>query len=56
MRPYSVSQDSVQEFQVNTCGYAAEIGRAGGGVMNVITKSGTNNFTATPLGSTATRR
>jgi outer membrane receptor protein involved in Fe transport len=42
--PYSFSQDAVQEFQVNTNTYAAEIGRAGGGVINVITKSGTNNF------------
>lgn len=40
--PYTFSQDAVQEFQVNTNGYAAEIGRAGGGVINVITKSGTN--------------
>jgi len=38
--PYSFSEDAVQEFQVNTNGYAAEIGRAGGGVINVITKSG----------------
>ncbi len=42
--PYSFSQDAVQEFQVNTNGYAAEIGRAGGGVVNVITKSGSNQF------------
>ncbi|MBM3814531.1 MAG: TonB-dependent receptor [Acidimicrobiia bacterium] len=45
--PYSFSQDAVQEFQVNTNGYAAEIGRAGGGVINVITKSGTNNLHGT---------
>ncbi len=42
--PYSFSEDAVQEFQVNTNGYSAEIGRAGGGVINVITKSGTNDF------------
>lgn len=42
--PYSFSQDAVQEFQVSTNGYAAEIGRAGGGVINVITKSGTNEI------------
>ncbi len=42
--PYSFSQDSVQEFQVSTSGYNAEVGRAGGGVINVITKSGTNGF------------
>src|SRR5436190_3607677 len=45
--PYSFSQDAVQEFQVNTNGYNAEIGRAGGGVINVITKSGTNDLHGT---------
>ena len=43
-RPYSFSEDAVQEFQVNTSGYAAEVGRAGGGAVNVITKSGSNAF------------
>ena len=43
-RPYAFSQDAVQEFQVNTGEYPAEIGRAGGGAINVITKSGTNDF------------
>ena len=43
-RPYSFSQDAVQEFQVNTNDYPAEIGRAGGGVINVVTKSGTNSL------------
>ncbi|HET8550803.1 MAG TPA: TonB-dependent receptor, partial [Bryobacteraceae bacterium] len=42
--PYSFSQESVQEFQVNNNSFAPEIGRAGGGVINVITKSGTNDF------------
>jgi outer membrane receptor protein involved in Fe transport len=42
--PYSFSEDAIQELQVNTNNYAAEIGRAGGGVINVITKSGTNQF------------
>lgn len=45
--PYSFSQDAVQEFQVAANSYAAEIGRAGGGVMNVITKSGNNEFHGT---------
>lgn len=43
-RPYSFSEEAVQEFQVNTAGYAAEIGRAGGGAVNVITRSGTNQI------------
>ena len=45
--PYSFSQDAVQEFQVASNGYAAEVGRASGGVVNVVTKSGTNNFHGT---------
>ena len=39
-----VAQESVQEFQVVTGGYSAEAGRSGGGAMNVVTKSGTNDL------------
>lgn len=38
------TQDSIQEFEVITTGYAAEFGRAQAGVVNVITKSGGNAF------------
>src|SRR5688572_25286182 len=45
MRPtYQFSEESVQEFQVNQNGFSAEFGRAGGAVINVVTKSGTNNW------------
>lgn len=41
---YSISQAAVQEFQVNTSNYSAEFGRAAGGVINTVTKSGTNKL------------
>jgi hypothetical protein len=42
--PYHISQDAVREFQVNSNASSAEFGRAGGGVVNTVTKSGTNAF------------
>jgi len=42
--PLTFSAEAVQEFQVKTSGYEAETGRAGGGVVNVVTKSGTNSY------------
>jgi carboxypeptidase family protein/TonB-dependent receptor-like protein len=40
----TVSQEAVQEFQIITNGYSAEYGRSGGGVVNIITRSGTNDM------------
>jgi len=38
------NQDTIAEFQVITTGYAAEFGHASGGIVNVITKSGSNDL------------
>ncbi len=42
--PYQFSDEVVQEFRVQSSGYGAESGRAGGAVVNVVTKSGTNTW------------
>jgi hypothetical protein len=41
---YVYSADSIQEFQVNNSNYSAEYGQAAGGVVNAVTKSGTNQL------------
>lgn len=40
----SPALDAVKEFRVETSLYSARYGRAGGGVISVVTKSGTNRF------------
>jgi Carboxypeptidase regulatory-like domain/TonB dependent receptor len=40
----TVSQEAVQEFQIITNNYGAEYGRASGGVVNIISRSGSNDF------------
>jgi hypothetical protein len=40
----TVSQEAVQEFQIITNSYAAEYGRASGGVINIISRSGSNDL------------
>lgn len=46
----TVSQEAVQEYQVSTNSYTAEFGRATGGVVNVVTKQGSNQFTGNVFG------
>jgi hypothetical protein len=42
--PYQFSNEVVQEFRVSSNTYGAELGRAGGAVVNVVTKSGSNQM------------
>ena len=46
----TVSQDAVQEFQIITNGFSPEYGRAAGGVVNIVTKSGLNATHASAFG------
>lgn len=41
---FTIPQESIKEFQVVAAGYNAEFGRSTGGVINAVTKSGSNNY------------
>jgi hypothetical protein len=45
--PYQFSNEVVQEFRVSSNTAGSEMGRSGGAVMNVVTKSGSNQFHGT---------
>jgi hypothetical protein len=40
----TISQEAVREFQVVTSQFAPEFGRASGGLVNIVSRSGTNDF------------
>jgi hypothetical protein len=48
-RPISFSNEVVQEFRVSSNTYGADQGRAGGAVVNVVTKSGSNRPAREPI-------
>jgi hypothetical protein len=52
----TVSQEAVQEFQVVTNSFAPEFGRSAGGVVNVVTKGGTNRLTGNVFGFVRDKR
>jgi len=41
---FTLPQESIREFQVVAAGYSAEFGRSTGGIVNAVTKSGTNHL------------
>ena len=41
---FTIPQDAIQELQVRDTGLSAEFGHATGGLINVVTKSGTNKW------------
>lgn len=41
---FTIPQESIREFQVIAAGYTAEFGRSSGGIVNAITKFGTNEL------------
>jgi hypothetical protein len=41
---YNPNPDTIQEFRILTSDYTAEYGRNGGGIISIVTKSGTNAF------------
>ncbi len=46
----TLSQEGIQEFQLILSNYNAEYGRASGGVINIVSKNGTNEFHGNAFG------
>ncbi len=55
VRP-SLSQEAVQEFQINRNSFTTELGSAVGGVVNIVSRSGTNDFAGNLFGFLRHRR
>jgi hypothetical protein len=49
VRP-TISQEAVQEFQINRSSFNSEFGGASGGTINIVTKSGTNRYRGNVFG------
>jgi hypothetical protein len=49
--PFSFSLESIREFQIITNGYDVEYGQYSGGIVNVVTRGGTNQFEGTLYGN-----
>src|SRR5260370_2426999 len=49
VRP-TLSQDAVQEFQINRSNYSADLGGASGASINIVSKSGSNNMRGSVYG------
>ena len=49
--PFNFSLESIREFQIVTNGYDVEYGNYSGGVVNIVTQSGGNDFDATVYGN-----
>ena len=46
----SITQEAIQEFQINRNSFSAELGGAPGGAINIVTKGGTNEFRGSIFG------
>jgi hypothetical protein len=46
----NISQEAVEEFQINRSNYSAELGGASGGVINIVSKTGTNRIRGSAFG------
>lgn len=47
---HTLGQDAIQEFQINRSNYSAELGGASGGVINIVSKSGSNRIRGSVFG------